>query len=1021
MAENNSPGYIEAVASSKRKSKENLRVDQLIPSEILESSGEDGIKLLLEKYYEFMNINEFIYNDYESHTDLVLDGIARFRIKDENGDNNEFFTDETGEASTLVISSPNEFLPRAVTFDGTSNAVVDINDNTLNLSNEDQKNLIPGAPVKYLATGPSIQGLISGAIYYVIYSFRGVVKLSDSKNGGEINLQAVASGSGTHTLVGISNSLEVNLKQGNIFISNGNELPGSLKAVESDIGKTFTVVGLEQYNGLSAVLTTPITNWVGPGPSYILNSIEDAMDIDKNSNSSIDPTNQYLEMMQREIASAIPRNISSTNVNKNTLYKRIIDFYKIRGSTDSIETFFRLLFNEPVKIEKPYDNTLIPSSGDWSPDTNQFVSRKGFVSEKKIRLHDSYRYQKYAYLIKTGINLAEWDNIFTRLVHPSGFIFFGEILLLLENTRNILGDGITTKGVTRESKVRDPVTGRPIQQHIRAYGNGEDYGEGGRLTLSSMPGIQPGVIGIEDIPLLVEQMASTFGPRPYAIAHRPGLISAIVDASDTISGYNIVQPGAGYNSPPNISISGGGGSNAAATAVLNSDGEIESVTVDNAGSGYTSFPNIIVDAPEDGQGNNLSTTLSHINVSLFSGKKFKKAPAIYIDPPTARDENDEPLPTNIQATARFIMNSAGISNVRINGGGSGYSDSPFIQFSNPEETYTGPQLWSEDLSTASITSSMNPNADDYEWNNSPSNVASIDSVNGVLELYTTFDNTNNWNYYPNMAAEGVFRKLSTYKPLYFVSSQRPQDNTVKIKIKARGTTAGDILKVRVLKGSASSSLNATTQEFTLTTSTETYEYEYDTDMVYGDDILAFQTSLNDTVYIEDISAERKYDYPRATASLADNGDYVDGIKIDYPGSGYVETPTITFETVGTHSGQTPSVEIFKQDAEIASVTISNPGHGYILDPRVRVGSSMEIEDRVREDFLKLIISLNHLADGSSIINANNYFNKKENSYYNSSKKFDFNQTIEQFGDQTIESNHINDINKLNINSFISLE
>jgi len=91
MAENNSPGYIEAVASSKRKSKENLRVDQLIPSEILESSGEDGIKLLLEKYYEFMNINEFVYNDSESHTDLVLDGIARFRIKDENGDNKIFY------------------------------------------------------------------------------------------------------------------------------------------------------------------------------------------------------------------------------------------------------------------------------------------------------------------------------------------------------------------------------------------------------------------------------------------------------------------------------------------------------------------------------------------------------------------------------------------------------------------------------------------------------------------------------------------------------------------------------------------------------------------------------------------------------------------------------------------------------------------------------------------------------------------------------------------------------------------
>lgn len=1014
MAENNSPGYIEAVASSKRKSKENLRVDQLIPSEILESSGEDGIKLLLEKYYEFMNINEFVYTDYEDHTDLVLDGIARFRIKDENGDNNEFFTDETGNASTLIISSPNEFLPRAVTFDGASSSVIVTSNNTINLSFEDQSNFISGAPVKYLATGPSIQGLTSGSIYYIIYSFRGEIRLSDSKGGSEVNLQAVASAGGTHTLVGISNNLEVNLKQSDIFITNGNELPGSLQAVESDIGKTFTVVGLDQFNGLSAVLTTPITNWVGPGPSYILNSIEDAMDIDKNSNSSIDPTNQYLEMMQREIASAIPRNISSTNVNKNTLYKRIVDFYKIRGSTDSIETFFRLLFNEPVKIEKPYDNTLIPSSGDWSGDTNQFVSRKGFVSEKKIRLHDSYRYQKYSYLIKTGINLTEWDNVFTRLVHPSGFIFFGEILLLLENVRNILGDGITTKGVMRESRLRDPVTNRPIQQFISAYGNGEDYGVGGRLTLSSMPGIQPGVIGIEDVPLLVEQMASTFGPRPFGIVHKPGLISAIVDAFDTITGYNIVQSGAGYDSAPNITISGGGGSNAAATAVLNSDGEIESVTVDNVGSGYTSFPNIIVDAPTDGQGNNLISTLSHINVSLLPGKKFKKAPAIYIDPPTARDENDEPLATNIQATAKFIMNSVGISSVRVKRGGSSYTDSPFIQFSNPEETYTGPQLWGEDFSSSSATSSMDPNADDYEWNYSPGHVASIDSANGELEINTTSDDSS-VTYEPR----GVYLNLDTYEPAYFVSSQRPQANVVKLKIKARGTTATDVLKVKVFN--APSGVGSYWQYFSLSTTSATYEYEYYTDMVYGDDILIFQSSSNDTVYVEDISAERKYDYPRATASLADNGDYIDGIRIDYPGSGYVEMPTIAFEAVGTHTGQIPTIEIFKQDAEIASVAITNPGHGYIVDPDVRVGSSMEIEDRVREDFLKLIISLNHLADGSSIINSNSYYSNKGNSYYNSSKKFDFNQTIEQFGDQTIESNNINDINKLNINSFISNE
>ena len=43
-----SPGYIEAIASSKSKTKETLRTEELIPSEILENSG--GVQILLEAY-----------------------------------------------------------------------------------------------------------------------------------------------------------------------------------------------------------------------------------------------------------------------------------------------------------------------------------------------------------------------------------------------------------------------------------------------------------------------------------------------------------------------------------------------------------------------------------------------------------------------------------------------------------------------------------------------------------------------------------------------------------------------------------------------------------------------------------------------------------------------------------------------------------------------------------------------------------------------------------------------------------
>ena len=98
------PNYVESVASLKKKTKEDLRIDQLIPEEILTDSGDTGIKQLLEKYYEFMNMKEFIYVETETFTDLVASNRAVFRILDPKNENNEFFTDFDGASSSLKVT-----------------------------------------------------------------------------------------------------------------------------------------------------------------------------------------------------------------------------------------------------------------------------------------------------------------------------------------------------------------------------------------------------------------------------------------------------------------------------------------------------------------------------------------------------------------------------------------------------------------------------------------------------------------------------------------------------------------------------------------------------------------------------------------------------------------------------------------------------------------------------------------------------------------------------------------------------
>jgi len=449
------PGAIEVEHGSLVETKEDIRIDQLIPSEILEDKAQ--LTKFLEAYYTFMNMDEFIYQETEVFDEVVLNNQAQFRIPDPNNDNNRFFTDETGADSTLVLTAP----------DGTTTTI----------------------------------------------------PLTDV----------------------------------NVAITNGNELPGSLLQSTSEIGKTFTVNGLSGYNNYTARLTTIVKYWVGPGPSYVMNTIESAMDIDRNAQN-------YLELMQKEIAATIPRDLT---VNKRTLYKQIIDFYKLRGSADSIEIFFKILFNDEVEVEFPYDSVLIPSSGNWEANPalskgGQYLDNKGFLSYN-IRLQDSLKYQKFAYLIKTGKNLADWELSYDRLVHPAGFIYFAEILIFLQLTGAVLTDA---------------------------------------LTLSRMPGEQPGIIGPEDIPVLVEMFVSMFLPQTTAKIHRTGTLSLDLK-SGVINSVTVTSGGSGYTSVPTVTSVDSGTPSGFTTATLTAsltNGSVSSIAIGNGGKDYN-VPTLTIAAP----------------------------------------------------------------------------------------------------------------------------------------------------------------------------------------------------------------------------------------------------------------------------------------------------------------------------------------------------------------------------------------------------------------------------------------
>jgi len=241
---------------------------------------------------------------------------------------------------------------------------------------------------------------------------------------------------------------------------------------------------------------------------FYLNSLDIQRDIDHVEEA-------LLTELQNEIGIAVPRDFAT---DPRTFYKHLIEFYRSRGTPESITSFFRTIYDDDVDTYFPFTDLLSPSDGIWTdqvtdiianqgnytpwntitvsgtptvvsgnndamqplffdddvvfvndvyktPGTDYtetiysdtttkyklnftialangdvvktypkglFASANGFLSQTEKRIQDSYYYQKFSYVLKTGKNIADWKNAFTRLVHPAGFIFFGEILIFVQ-------------------------------------------------------------------------------------------------------------------------------------------------------------------------------------------------------------------------------------------------------------------------------------------------------------------------------------------------------------------------------------------------------------------------------------------------------------------------------------------------------------------------------------------------------------------------------------------------------------
>ena len=270
---------------------------------------------------------------------------------------------------------------------------------------------------------------------------------------------------------------------------------------------------------------------------FYLNSLDIQRDIDHVEEA-------LLTELQNEIGIAVPRDFAT---NPRMFYKRLVEFYKSRGTPESITSFFRIIYDDEVETYFPFVDVLIPSDGKWTdvsvgtiadrtkytptntftisgtptvtpannddsqpalfdddivfvnntfqtPGTDYvesvysdtttkykltftsaltngdivrtypkglFTTADGFLSDRKF-IQDSYYYQQFSYVLKTGKNVSDWKNAFTRLIHPAGFKFFGEIAILVQ---------LLTSGNNQAQFGNLPTAGL-INLNIGAYQNG---------------------------------------------------------------------------------------------------------------------------------------------------------------------------------------------------------------------------------------------------------------------------------------------------------------------------------------------------------------------------------------------------------------------------------------------------------------------------------------------------------------------------------------------------------------------
>ena len=111
--------------------------------------------------------------------------------------------------------------------------------------------------------------------------------------------------------------------------------------------------------------------------------------------------------------------------------KRFADLYLEKGSKKSVEEFFRAFFGQEVEIVFPKNNLFIVGESRIGVDSLRYIQ-------------DYAKYQLYSIVLKGGLGVDTYRDLYKKFIHPAGWYFEGEASVIGEAV--IAPRGITPWG-----------------------------------------------------------------------------------------------------------------------------------------------------------------------------------------------------------------------------------------------------------------------------------------------------------------------------------------------------------------------------------------------------------------------------------------------------------------------------------------------------------------------------------------------------------------------------------------------